>query len=189
MQADAAQARENYLYVDDLSTAPEARRQMDAVVSRARASLATAGLAVAGEDLTRPWGGFLLISQTDIRRFIQAYFPDTGMRESGEHLALSPKLLLVTPGRRLSWQYHRRRSEIWRVVEGPVGISRSLTDEEAPMHSYNAGKVLRLELGERHRLIGLETWGVVAEIWQHTDAASPSDELDIVRVRDDYDRP
>jgi len=157
-------------------------------VSRARASLATAGLTAVGEDLTRPWGGFLLISQTDIRRFIQAYFSDTGMREAGEPLALSPKLLLVAPGQRLSWQYHRRRSEIWRIVEGPVGISRSLTDEEAPMRSYAPGAVLRLELGERHRLIGLQAWGVVAEIWQHINAASPSDELDIVRVADDYQR-
>lgn len=103
-------------------------------------------------------------------------------------MALSPKLLLVAPGRRLSWQYHRRRSEIWRVVEGPVGISRSLGDEEPPMRSYGAGEGLRLELGERHRLIGLDTWGVVAEVWQHIDASSPSDELDIVRVTDDYDR-
>jgi hypothetical protein len=56
------------------------------------------------------------------------------------------------------------------------------------MRSYAPGEVLRLELGERHPLIGLETWGVVAEIWQHIDAASPSDEHDIVRVSDDYDR-
>jgi mannose-6-phosphate isomerase len=162
--------------------------QMNTVVSRARASLATAGVAVVGEDLTRPWGGFLLIAQADVPEFIHAYFPDVGPREAGEQLALSPKLLLVAPGARLSWQYHRRRSEIWRVIEGPVGISRSLTDEEASMRSYAAGEVLRLALGERHRLIGLQSWGMVAEIWQHTDAASPSDELDIVRVRDDYDR-
>jgi mannose-6-phosphate isomerase len=56
------------------------------------------------------------------------------------------------------------------------------------MRSYAVGEILRLELGERHRLVGLATWGVVAEIWQHTDAASPSDERDIVRVADDYDR-
>jgi mannose-6-phosphate isomerase len=161
---------------------------MDAVVSRAIASLATAGLTLAGEDLTRPWGGFLLISQADVREFIRVYFPNAGLQAVGEQLALSPKLLLVAPGARLSWQYHRRRSEIWRVVEGPVSISRSLDDEEAPMRSYSAGEILRLELGERHRLIGLQTWGVIAEIWQHTDAASPSDERDIVRVRDDYDR-
>jgi mannose-6-phosphate isomerase-like protein (cupin superfamily) len=92
------------------------------------------------------------------------------------------------PGLRLSWQYHLRRSEISRVVEGPVGISRGPGDEEMAMRRYGAGEVLHLELGERHRLIGLDTWGVVAEIWQHTDMASPSDELDIVRVADDHDR-
>ena len=162
--------------------------QIDAVLSRARASLAGGRLTVVGEDLARPWGGFLLVSQTEVREFIRVYFPDAGLLDAHERLALSPKLLLVAPGRRLSWQYHRGRSEIWRVIEGPVGVSRSLTDKETPMRTYDAGEVLRLELGERHRLIGLDTWGVVAEIWQHTDAASPSDELDIVRVADDYQR-
>jgi mannose-6-phosphate isomerase len=162
--------------------------QMDAVASRTRTSLAAVGLTVVGKDLARPWGGFLLISQSEVGEFVRAYFPDAGLQDASEQLALSPKLLLVAPGQRLSWQYHRRRSEIWRVVEGPVGISRSLTDEETPMCSYSSGEVLRLELGERHRLIGLDTWGVVAEIWQHTDEATPSDEHDIVRVADDYDR-
>lgn len=161
---------------------------MDAVVSRARASLVSAGLTVVGEDLARPWGGFLAISQSEVLEFVQLYFQDAGLRDVGEWLALSPKLLLVAPGQRLSWQYHRRRSEIWRIVEGPVGISRSLGDEETPMRSYDAGEVLRLGLGERHRLIALEKWGVVAEIWQHTDMSSPSDEHDIVRVSDDYQR-
>jgi mannose-6-phosphate isomerase len=162
--------------------------QIDVITSRARASLAAAGLTVIGEDLTRPWGGFLLISQDDVREFIGVYFPDAGLQDVGEKPALSPKLLLVAPEARLSWQYHRRRSEIWRILEGPVGISRGLGDEETPMRSYAPGEVLRLGLRERHRLIGLETWGVVAEIWQHTDTTSPSDELDIVRVRDDYAR-
>jgi mannose-6-phosphate isomerase len=160
-------------------------QHMDAVTSRAKASLATAGLTVVGEDLDRPWGGFLLISQVDLPQFIRAYFPDAGLQDVGEQLALSPKLLLVAPGQRLSWQYHRKRSELWRIVEGPVGISRSPSDDEPAMHTYEAGEILRLELGERHRLVGLDTWGVIAEIWQHTDPASPSDELDIVRVADD----
>lgn len=129
--------------------------QMDTVVSRARASLAAVGLTVVGEDLTRPWGGFLLISQAEVREFILAYFPDTGPQDACG-LAPSPKLLLVAPGQRLSWQYHRRRSEIWRVVEGPVGVSRSLDDAETLVCSYGPGEVLQLELCERHRLIGLE---------------------------------
>jgi hypothetical protein len=34
----------------------------------------------------------------------------------------------------------------------------------------------------------MDNWGVVAEIWQHTDPAVPSDEDDIIRVQDDYNR-
>ena len=162
--------------------------QMSTVVSRARALQASVGLTVLSEDLTRPWGGFLLISKTDIQTFIRSYFPDVRLDEIGPSSTLSPKILIVAPGRRLSWQYHLKRSEIWRILEGPVGVSRGPGDEEPPMRSYDAGETLRLTLGERHRLIGLDTWGVVAEIWQHTDASSPSDEHDIVRVTDDYAR-
>jgi len=161
---------------------------LDAVLSRVKASVAVHGLTVVGEDLTRPWGGFLLISQPEVQKFIEAYFPDVDLSDTDKQLELSPKMLMVAPGQRLSWQYHRRRSEVWKVLEGPVGVGRSLTDDEAPLRSYGVGEVLRLELGERHRLIGLDTWGVVAEIWQHTDASSPSNENDIVRVTDDYDR-
>jgi len=50
------------------------------------------------------------------------------------------------------------------------------------------GEIVRLKQGERHRLIGLETFGMIAEIWQHTDPANPSDESDIVRVQDDFAR-
>ncbi len=152
--------------------------QLDAAVARASAPLADAGLTVVGEDLTRPWGGFLLIDPTEIQGFIRAYFPLARVESSGAPAALSPKILLVAPGRRLSWQYHLRRSEIWRIVEGPVGISRSLDDEETPLRSYGAGEILR-RARRAPPLIGLETWGVVAEIWQHTDASSPSDEHDI----------
>lgn len=41
---------------------------------------------------------------------------------------------------------------------------------------------------ERHRLVGLNDWGMVAEIWQHIDANNPSDENDIIRVQDDFGR-
>ena len=162
--------------------------QMEAALSRARTLQVANGLAIVGEDLTRPWGGFLLISQADTQTFIRAYFPDAALNDIDPSAMLSPKVLLVAPGRRLSWQYHRKRSEIWRIVEGPVGVSRGPDDEEPPMRRYSAGETLWLELGERHRLIGLDTWGIVAEIWQHTDASSPSSEQDIVRVTDDYDR-
>jgi mannose-6-phosphate isomerase len=37
-------------------------------------------------------------------------------------------------------------------------------------------------------LLGTKGWGIIAEIWRHTDAANPSDEDDIVRVQDDFGR-
>jgi len=43
-------------------------------------------------------------------------------------------------------------------------------------------------LGERHRLVGLDDWAVVAEIWVYEVPGHPTDEDDIVRVRDDYGR-
>lgn len=74
------------------------------------------------------------------------------------------------------------------MVEGTVGIKRSNTDEEGELKEYHPKDQVKLQQGERHRLIGLDGWGIVAEIWQHTDASNPSDEDDIVRVQDDFGR-
>lgn len=100
---------------------------------------------------------------------------------------LSPKILIVKPGARLSWQYHHRRAEIWQVYRGEVGIIRSNNNEQGDVVTYSAGDQVKLQQGERHRLIGLKDFGIVAEIWQHTDSV-PSNEDDIVRVQDDFKR-
>jgi mannose-6-phosphate isomerase len=101
---------------------------------------------------------------------------------------LSPKILIVKPNARLSCQYHNRRAEIWQVYKGAAGIIRSNTDAENKMKVYNEGAQIVLQQGERHRLIGLDDYSVVAEIWQHTDPNNPSDEDDIIRVQDDFGR-
>ena len=145
-------------------------------------------LEVVDNDFNRPWGGFFVINEEQAQEFANIYFDGldvTGLRVAGK---LSPKILLVKPGARLSWQYHHRRKETWRVVEGPVGITRSLTDEQGEVEVFEAGQTVVMEMGERHRLVGLDNWGVVAEFWQHTDPEHPSDEQDIVRVQDDYQR-
>ena len=61
-------------------------------------------------------------------------------------------------------------------------------NRETKMKVYNEGDQITLINGERHRLIGLDDYAVVAEIWQHTDANHPSDEDDIIRVQDDFGR-
>jgi quercetin dioxygenase-like cupin family protein len=69
-----------------------------------------------------------------------------------------------------------------------VGVVTSDTDEEKQQHTLYEGDIIQLKQGERHRLIGLSDWGMVAEIWQHTDAENPSNEDDIIRVQDDFGR-
>ena len=145
-------------------------------------------LEIASFDHKRPWGGFFVIEEKDSQRFSNIYFDgfdvDT-LRKAGK---LSPKILLVKPKARLSWQYHHRRAETWRIISGPVGVIRSFDDAQKTMITHQKGDTITLEKGERHRLIGLDSWGVVAEFWQHTDASLPSNEYDIVRLQDDFAR-
>jgi hypothetical protein len=56
------------------------------------------------------------------------------------------------------------------------------------MEVYSEGDQIVLKQGDKHRLIVLDDYSVVAENWQHTDANYPSDEDDIIRVQDDFGR-
>ncbi|TPE44337.1 cupin domain-containing protein [Pontibacter mangrovi] len=146
------------------------------------------GFNIDKQDRTRPWGGFFVIDEAQAQRFADTYFGGMPVEELKISGKLSPKILVVAPEKRLSWQYHHRRAEIWRVVKGTVGVVTSNTDEEGEQQVLNPGDQIKLQQGERHRLVGLKDWGVLAEIWQHTEAAQPSDEEDIVRVQDDFGR-
>jgi mannose-6-phosphate isomerase-like protein (cupin superfamily) len=139
-------------------------------------------------DFDRPWGGFFVIDESQAVQFTATYFPGMDNGDLIDGRKVSPKILLVAPEKRLSWQYHHRRSEVWRVIEGEVGIVRSDTDEENKLETFKVGDVITLKKGERHRLIGLSGWGKVAEIWQHTEPDNPSDEDDIIRLQDDFGR-
>ena len=111
------------------------------------------GLAVASFDFDRPWGGFFVIDEAQAQTFSDIYFEGIqvdDLRVSGK---LSPKVLLVKPGARLSWQYHHRRAETWRVCKGTVGVVRSHTDTEGEIQTFQTGETLVLQQGERHRLI------------------------------------
>lgn len=150
--------------------------------------LSQLGFEVVKQDLHRPWGGFLVIDESQAKEFASHFFPEEDFDSINISGKLSPKILLVAPGKRLSWQYHFRRAEIWRCIEGQVAVATSLTDEESDTTTLAKGDKIKLQQGERHRLIGLDDWGVVAEIWQHTDSDHPSDEADIVRLQDDFGR-
>lgn len=137
-------------------------------------------------DDTRPWGGFFVIDEQQSQQFIDLFFPEESKNQTNEKI--SPKILIVEKNKRLSWQYHHRRSELWKVIGGEVGVIQSENDDEQNVQVKKNQDKITLQQGERHRLIGLDSWGIVAEIWQHTDVNNPSDENDIVRVQDDFGR-
>lgn len=147
------------------------------------------GLNIASQDFTRPWGGFFVLDESQAEKFIQLYFPHVKKEDLTISGKLSPKILIVAPGQRLSWQYHHRRAEIWKLTAGVAGVVISHTDEQGPLKKLAVGEIIQLNQGQRHRLVGLpEGWGMIAEIWRHTDKNHPSDEDDIVRVQDDFGR-
>jgi mannose-6-phosphate isomerase len=140
------------------------------------------------QDETRPWGGFFVIDESQAAVFAAKFFPQLEMSQIQITNKLSPKILVVAPNKRLSWQFHHRRAEIWKILSGVVGVKISDTDEEGEIQQLSPGTFIQMDKGERHRLIGLDSWGIVAEIWQHTDPENPSDEEDIVRLQDDFGR-
>lgn len=147
------------------------------------------GFNIVDKDFKRPWGGFFVLDEKQAERFGATFFPGIEIAslkvEGGK---LSPKILMVESDKRLSWQYHHRRSEIWKLAAGSAGVITSDTDNEGKVRKLETGEVIRLHKGLRHRLVGLDGWGMIAEIWQHTDASSPSNEDDIVRLQDDFGR-
>jgi mannose-6-phosphate isomerase len=138
-------------------------------------------------DTTRPWGGFFVINENSAQLFIHHFFSELD-KNAFENKRISPKILLVEPHKKLSWQYHFRRSELWKLIKGEAGIVRSETDELKDTQNMVLNELIELKTGERHRLVGLNAWGIVAEIWVHTNPAQLSDESDIVRVSDEFGR-
>ena len=155
--------------------------------STVQSELECLGFRVVAKDFSRPWGGFLVIDENQAQAFANRFFNGLDVQDLRIDGKLSPKILMVNPGARLSWQYHNRRAEVWQVYRGSVGVVRSVDDIEGPVVELNERGRVVLVQGERHRLMGLSDFGVVAEIWQHTQEI-PSDEEDIVRVQDDFKR-
>ena len=149
--------------------------------------LTNLGFQIVDSNFEKPWGAYFCIDETQVQDFSDKFFYGIDVGSLKIENKLSPKILIVKPNVRLSWQYHNRRAEIWQVYKGILGVVQSDTDIENELKKYTPGDQIKLRQGERHRLVGLADYGVVAEIWQHTDKV-PSNEDDIIRVQDDYGR-
>src|SRR5437763_9261143 len=82
------------------------------VFKETEAMLAQSGFTIVQQDTNRPWGGFFVIDEGQATRFANLYFPDEDIDALKITQKLSPKILMVAPHMRLSWQYHHRRAEI-----------------------------------------------------------------------------
>ena len=145
------------------------------------------GFQIVDSNLEKPWGAYLCSDEKQAQVFSDKFFDGIDVDSLKVANKLSPKILIVKPNMRLSWQYHIRRAEIWQVDKGQVGVVQSDTDIENELKNYMPGDQIKLSQGERHRLVGLANYGVVAEIWQHTHE-NPSDEDDIIRLQDNFNR-
>ena len=151
-------------------------------------SIKSQKLNIIDKDISRPWGGFFVIDESDSKKFADIYFNGLNTEELKVSGKLSPKILIIYPNKRLSWQYHNRRSEIWKIISGEIKVVTSQDNIERKKVLLKDGDKIKLYQGERHRIIGTDDYTIVAEIWIHTDKDNPSDEDDIVRVQDDYGR-
>lgn len=189
-------ARQIYLRVDDFikKILPGIEKTVTKQVAciRIHDTLARElGYQLAEVDESRPWGAFYRVVDEQADRFLKEFFPGldpTEARLGQPDMVLSPKILLVSPGQRLSWQYHDRRSERWRFMNSG-GYVKSLVDAPGELQAAKPGQIVQFATGERHRLCAADgAYTVVAEIWQHADPDNPSNEADIIRLEDDYSR-
>lgn len=156
------------------------------VFEKVSSELLQHGFVIINEE-QRPWGGFFVLDDSQIKKFTD-YFEFQIKPEDMAGVRLSPKILIVEKGKRLSWQYHDRRAEVWKIIGGKPGIITSFNNYENDVVELATGTYIKLMQGQRHRLIGLNDWAIVAEIWQHTNKNYPSNEEDIVRLQDDFGR-
>jgi len=163
-------------------------KETSTVFDKIEQTLTKKGFRFERTDFNRPWGGFFVIEEEQSALFIKTYYPEADAEALTKGGRVSPKILVVQPGKRLSWQYHHRRSEVWKLIDGEAGLFRSDTDEQGDLQMMRVGEKVTLQQGERHRLVGGKEIGIIAEIWQHTDPEHLSDESDIVRLQDDFGR-
>ena len=101
-------------------------------------------LNIIDKDTDRPWGGFFVISENNAQDFSNIYFNGLNTEELKVSGKLSPKILIIAPNKRLSWQYHHRRSEIWKVVSGKINVVTSHDDIERKEETLKEGDEIRL---------------------------------------------
>ena len=88
------------------------------------------------------------------------------------------KLIYINANSRLSLQYHRERSEFWKVIKGTAEVELN-----GKISEVKEEETIDIPKGVRHRVKALDNNCVILEI-----SYGKFDENDIVRIEDDYQR-
>lgn len=111
------------------------------------------------DDSTRPWGHYEVLA---------------------DEATFKVKSLTVLPGKRLSYQFHRARSEHWFVISGSGAVT--LDGDE---HRVASGSSVDVPVGVAHRV---ENSGSEPLVFIEVQHGTSFLEEDIVRLDDDYGR-
>jgi mannose-6-phosphate isomerase len=95
-----------------------------------------------------------------------------------ENKSCTVKLIYVNTNSRLSLQYHKKRSEFWKVIKGTAVVE---IDKKTIV--LREGETITIPRQAKHRVLALESDCIILEI-----AYGRFDENDIVRLEDDYQR-
>lgn len=173
---------------EEINISPNISREE--IVVKIREIIDQLGYQVVDEDVDRPWGGYWRFDEKFCEDFQKRFFPDVKIPDWAVGLEFSPKFLVVAPHKQLSWQYHKLRGELWKILRGPVITYLSPTDD-LPQNKpiYQTGDFIEIQVTTRHRMAGMDNWGIWAEMWMHVDPNHPSSEHgDIYRLQDDFGR-
>lgn len=77
-------------------------KDKNSIASEIRSELTSKGISVSGEDFERPWGGFFKIGNESLPLFLNNYFNGIELPFDISRLNVSPKILVVEPGKKLS---------------------------------------------------------------------------------------
>lgn len=111
------------------------------------------------ESEKRPWGSFYVIQD-----------------EKNYKL----KRIEVNIGKRLSYQYHKKRSETWIIIQGQATVNI-----DGKIEKYNKGQTVIIPKGAKHRVANNESTKLV---FIEVQTGSYFGEDDIVRIEDDFNR-
>lgn len=127
-------------------------------------SLSSKGYQFRKKCLNKSWGASWIIGDNSIMKFVNEYFScftDINISRKG----IYAKVLMIKPNSSRAGKCYHNRSQFWQVIDGEIGIVTNVPNGEFKMQFYKKNDFVHIREMEHYRVFGLESYGIVAEIW------------------------